>query len=119
LREVTRGESSLPEFNDDLSKVLARSHPGERSRGLLEGKSLLILCTQNIDDLHERAGSASGSICHRQPYQNSGNPCSRITNGPSFGPAATACSMTPFVVRRMSSRLRVPIFSGIQRLSVQ
>src|SRR5438552_12980212 len=39
--------------------------------------------------------SASGPICRRQPYQNSGNPCSRTTGGPAGSPAVTAWSRTP------------------------
>jgi len=34
-----------------------------------------------------RRAAASGSICSRQPYQNSGKPCSRTISGPS--PAST------------------------------
>src|SRR5215831_9461874 len=34
----------------------------------------------------------------RQLPQYSGNPCSRITSGPSMGPAWTTCRLTPFVL---------------------
>src|ERR1700722_15956779 len=37
-----------------------------------------------------KPASASGAICWRQPYQNSGKPCSSRSAGPSSGPAATA-----------------------------
>ncbi len=33
---------SLAEINDNLAEVVASRHPGEGSRGLLEGESLLI-----------------------------------------------------------------------------
>src|SRR5580692_10955534 len=37
-----------------------------------------------------KPASASGAICFRQPYQNSGKPCSSRSAGPSSGPAVTA-----------------------------
>src|SRR5580693_9080024 len=39
-----------------------------------------------------KPAAASGSICWRQEYQNSGKPWRRTTTGPSDGPAATAWS---------------------------
>src|SRR6266850_747302 len=50
--------------------------------------------------------TASGSICLRHPYQNSGKPWSSMTTGPSFGPAATECKpISPFWMVRVSREL--------------
>src|SRR5688572_13202677 len=43
-------------------------------------------------------------MCFCQPYQNSGNPCSKTTSGPSCGPAFATLSSTPFVATRANCR---------------
>src|SRR5205807_2450143 len=50
-----------------------------------------------------KPAEASGSICLRHPYQNSGKPWRRTTAGPFGGPAATARKLTsPFLNERFS-----------------
>jgi hypothetical protein len=41
-----------------------------------------------------KARARERAIWPRQPYQNSGNPCNKMTTGPSWGPAAAAWMVT-------------------------
>src|ERR1035438_9794808 len=63
-----------------------------------------------------RPASASGAICFRQPYQNSGKPCSRTTAGPSFGPAVTAfkCPQAILKVRSLYVLMSLHVLISLQ-----
>src|SRR5438132_485314 len=53
-----------------------------------------------------KPAEASGSICRRHPYQNSGKPWRRTTTGPSSEPAATACKPTSPFLNDSFSKIR-------------
>ena len=95
-----RGAPIVPGYREFLaSDVLCEADNVGREQIEVVCRDPMWPVTQIVAALIRHQDAATGihqvSIWCRQPYQNSGNPCSSTIKGPFSGPASATCRLTP------------------------